>query len=181
MNEKEDIKSLLEKASVSLLLDSYDGVFSDFDPRPFSERAISDDFLSHAKKATVEVGDGNFELRFLIPKHLKNVHEESTIRDRLHRHFRKHLAILEHDAKRLILKGVLLTALGFLLMFFAALLNHSQPTGLELDFLKILFEPSGWFLVWYGLDQIFYFSKEAKPDLQFYRKMVKAELHFDPY
>ena len=38
--------------SISLWIDSYDDIFSDFDPRPFSARNISDDFLYEVKKTS---------------------------------------------------------------------------------------------------------------------------------
>ena len=44
--------ALLKKSEISLSLDNYDDIFSDFDPRPFSQRALSDDFLIEAKKAS---------------------------------------------------------------------------------------------------------------------------------
>lgn len=43
-------QSLLELAEVSILLDSYDDIFSDFDPSAYSERTLSDDFIIQAKK-----------------------------------------------------------------------------------------------------------------------------------
>ena len=36
--EKQD---LLSKGEISILLDTYDDIFSDFDPRPYSQRALS--------------------------------------------------------------------------------------------------------------------------------------------
>ena len=39
---------------IPLVLDSYDDIFSDFDPRPYSERAMSGDFLLECKKASAE-------------------------------------------------------------------------------------------------------------------------------
>ena len=60
-------QELLAQGSISLLLDSYDDIFSDFDPRPFTHRAVSDDFLIEAKRAALDK-DGTLELRFLIPR-----------------------------------------------------------------------------------------------------------------
>ena len=42
---EEKVRNLLKKGEISLLLDSYTGIFSDFDPRPYAERTLSDDFL----------------------------------------------------------------------------------------------------------------------------------------
>lgn len=176
----EEIKNLLEKSSISLLLDSYDAIFSDFDPRPYSERAISDDFLLEAKKAAREVKPGVLELRFLIPKHLHNTHEDAMIRERLHHYFKKHESILEAEVKGVIRKGILLVCFGLFAMFLSSLIAHYvQQQSLFYDFLRVLFEPVGWFTVWYGLDQVFYISKQQRPELDFYRKMAHAEIYFD--
>ena len=42
------------KIVVSLWLDNYDNIFSDFDPRSYAHRELSDDFLIEAKKVTHE-------------------------------------------------------------------------------------------------------------------------------
>ena len=39
-------QALLELAEISILLDSYDDIFSDFDPSPYSERTLSDDYFN---------------------------------------------------------------------------------------------------------------------------------------
>ena len=43
---KEETEKLLQQSEISLLLDSYDDIFSDFDPRPYNQRALSQDFLA---------------------------------------------------------------------------------------------------------------------------------------
>lgn len=50
------IKEIIDKAEISLVLDTYDDIFSDFDPRPYGERALSSDFLDEAKKAARDKG-----------------------------------------------------------------------------------------------------------------------------
>lgn len=176
-----EFKNLLEKASVSLLLDSYDAIFSDFDPRPYGERTISDDFLIEAKKAVRETTEGSLELHFLIPKHLHNPHEDQVIRERLHRHFKKHAVLWEAKIKRLTRHGILLVIGGMILMFLASLVTHFSSDHFGFDLLQVIFEPAGWFTVWFGLDQIFYLTREQHPELEFYLKMTHAEIHFDTY
>ena len=176
-----EIKNLLEKAHISLLLDSYDSLFSDFDPRPYHERALSDDFLVEAKRAIREAEPGVFEMRFLIPKHFKNAHEEEIIKERLHHYFQKQAHSVHMQARGIVRKGILLTLLGFVLMFGASYISRVLGSTLLLDFIKVIMEPSGWFLVWYGCDQIFYDAKSLKPELEFNHKMAKAEVFFDSY
>lgn len=176
-----EIKNLLEKAQISLLLESYDALFSDFDPRPYQERALSDDFLVEVKRAIREAEPGVFEMRFLIPKHLKNVHEEEIIKERLHHYFQKQAHSVHMQARGMVQRGMLLTLLGFVLMFGSSYISHQLGSTILLDLIKVVMEPAGWFLVWYGCDQIFYDAKSLKPDLEFNHKMAKAEVHFDSY
>lgn len=177
----EELKKLLEKAHVSLLLDSYDAIFSDFDPRPYAERALSDDFLVEVKRAVREANTGALEMRFLIPKHLKNTHEEVVIKERLHHYFLKQVHFAEKNGQGIMKKGIGMAVIGFVLLFVSTYLSHQLAPSLFVDFLKVLMEPAGWFTIWYGFDRIFYDAKSLRPELAFYQKMSKAEVHFDVY
>ncbi|MBI4652464.1 hypothetical protein HY745_14550 [Candidatus Desantisbacteria bacterium] len=83
-----EIGRILDMVQVSLQIDSYDDIFSDFDPRPFSERTLSDDFLLESKKAFREKESGRFELRFLIPIKERKLESEKIIKKRLTDHFK---------------------------------------------------------------------------------------------
>ena len=65
MEKKSDRR--FKEGNISLILDNYDDIFSDFDPRPYTVRALSDDFLNECRKAIIEKGE-NIELRFLLSK-----------------------------------------------------------------------------------------------------------------
>lgn len=80
----------LQMANISIILDNYDDIFSDFDPRPYSERALSHDFLRECKKASIDKDDTGLELRLMIPKDKRNFATELLIRKRLKAHFLKH-------------------------------------------------------------------------------------------
>ena len=164
-----------------MLLDSYDAIFSDFDPRPYPERALSDDFLIEARKAIRESKSGLFELHLLIPKHLHNPHEEVVIKERMHQHFHQSEHLLQQQQKGVIKTGLALTGIGMLMMLLGSMLSLMAQKEYIFNLLRVIVEPGGWFTVWYGLDQIFYVSRQPKADLDFYRKMTKAEIHFDPY
>ena len=80
MKNKKEVE--LREDNIGLILNSYEDIFSDFDPRPHNVRALSDDFLLECKKASVDMND-ELELRFLIPKHKRSANEEYEIRKRL--------------------------------------------------------------------------------------------------
>ncbi|MBI4652463.1 hypothetical protein HY745_14545 [Candidatus Desantisbacteria bacterium] len=47
--------------------------------------------------------------------------------------------------------------------------------------MNTILEPTGWFMVWYGMDYIFYKMKEDKLSLTFYQKMVRTDMKFLSY
>ena len=73
MKEGEVIKEL-RQANISLILDSYEDIFSSFDPREYSERALSDDFLIECNHAAMDKGEG-IELILSMPKNKRNFNE----------------------------------------------------------------------------------------------------------
>ncbi len=93
-------QSLLKLAEVSILLDSYDNIFSDFDPSEYSERAMSDDFIIQAKKISRNKSGNKMLLRLLLPANKRKEQEEKVIVKRLHSYFRSVHQTLEFDVKK---------------------------------------------------------------------------------
>ena len=180
---EEQEKHLLAESEVSLVLNSYEDIFSDFDPRPFSGRALSVDFLDEAKRATREIKPGVFELRFLIPAAHRRLDREAIIKKRLKEHFKKHAEILEKEKSKIVRQGVYFVVVGLVFMLVAAfvLYHYHNVMSLLKEMLVVMLEPGGWFLFWEGLDLIIFKSKVIKPDLEFYKKMTKAEIIFTHY
>ena len=179
--KKVEISRSPQKIIISLWLDDYENFFSDFDPRPFSQRAFSDDFLYEAKKVTHEMKPGVFDVTFLVPHNKRNKTEEEIIKTRLRSYFKNQFARLEREYKTIIRKGVLLTILGILLMFCAATAVWFQQFNFIYNYARVFLEPSGWFSAWYGLDHIFYLSRQDKHEMDFNKKMSRAEFRFDAY
>ena len=176
-------REVLAMSEVSLVVDNYDEIFSSFDPRPYSNRALSVDFLDEARRATRELNDGAFELRFLLPAEERKIERESVIKKRLKEHFKKHHDLLEKEKKQIVRQGWKFVIFGFAFMFFAAFILYYYHAKISFfkEFLIVLLEPGGWFLFWEGLDLIIFKSKTITPDLEFYRKMTKAEVVFMHY
>lgn len=175
-------KDLLNMSEIGLILDHYDDIFSDFDPRPYSVRALSDDFLFEAKKASRDKPMGSIELKFLVPQDHRNTKLENIIRKRLRQHFMKHVHMLRKEKRDIFHKGLLFVLFGTIVMFGAALLHfYSAEKSLPTSFLLIILEPAGWFLFWEGLHLIVFRSKRLTNDLRFYEKMEQAEVKFISY
>jgi hypothetical protein len=172
---------LLQMSEISLWLDGYDDIFSDFDPRQYSERSLSDDFLREAQKAAREKVSGVIDLKFLIPAAKRDVKLEDVIKKRLHEHFKKHHQSLEGEVRRLRVRGIMWAFLGMFLMMVSTFIRMKSPMDFGYQFLVVVFEPGGWFVTWFGLDQIFYAAGGKKAELEFYGKMSKCVIHFITY
>lgn len=175
-------KRLLNLSEISLWLDTYDDIFSDFDPRPYSQRALSDDFIMEAKKASRDKTSGSIELNLLIPTKLRDLHSENLIKKRLKEHFKKHYHSHLNDRKKIINSGFKFVGLGIVTMLVTTYILHQMPDDEFIwSFLVVLFEPAGWFLFWEGMNQVIFESKTVSPDLEFYEKMSKCEINFLEY
>ena len=175
-------QSILELGVVSILLDSYDDVFSDFDPSEYSERTLSDDFIIQAKKfSRKKSGNKKISLRLLLPANKRNEYKEKMIVKRLHSYFKSVHQALKSEVKKANTRGLILTLIGIAIMFVASYISFMKSEKYHVHFLLVLFEPAGWFLLWTGLDHLVYSSKEAKIDLGFYSRMTKSEIKFFTY
>ena len=178
MLAEEEKEKLLEMSEISILVNDYNYIFSDFDPRPYSHRSISDDFIIAAKKASIGKEGETLELKFLVPKSNRNEESESMIRKRLHEHFKKHHAMLDKEVSDIKRKGVTMAAVGFALMLIAAFLYTIEDSHILFRLIVVIVEPAGWFITWFGLDELFYSANRKKDDHDFYSKMVKCRISF---
>lgn len=178
----EQNQKLLEMSEISLWLDTYDDIFSDFDPRPYSQRALSEDFLWEARRASRDKVSGGIEIKFLVPAAMRNSSHESLIRKRLREHFSKHQKIAVKEVRDMIRHGIYFAVTGAVIMLFASyLLFEHEENSFIFNFLITLMEPAGWFFFWEGLRQAVFESKVKKPDAEFYRKMADCEITFTSY
>ena len=168
-------------AEISVWLDGYDDLFSDFDPRPHEERAVSEDFLREARTFSKEKAAGNFELILLIPHKLQNVEQETVIIKRLHEFFSSN-----HDQAHRAINanrrgGAGLAALSLVLLFCAAWLRSIQTDLWLVNFILVVLEPAGWFTIWTGMERLFFVPERLRSDLEFYGKMATCMISFIPY
>lgn len=163
---------------ISIWIDSYDDIFSDFDSRPFSKRNISDDFLYEVKKVSVESEFEVNELKLLIHEKSRKPEIEQIIIKQLHMFLVRNQHKFLKNKKREKKKGVLFLLIGFLMMFGASYVSLMQSQHILMHILFVVLEPSGWFLVWIGLENILIISRKEKPDRDFYSKMAKCRITF---
>lgn len=166
-----------EDRLISIKINSYDDIFSDFDPRPYPNRALSDDFLLEAKKASLDKM-GNISLQFLAEKKIRNIDHESLIKKRLREHFRKHHELISKEVKEIKKRGIVMAILGIIMIALAAFISSFGSQDFLVHLIIIILEPAGWFTAWTGLDEIYYTTKSMKPDLDFYQKMAQSDIQF---
>lgn len=176
-----DVDRLLRKSEISLWLNHYDDIFSDFDSRPYSERALSDDFLAETKRASRDKRQGGIELSLLVPKDKRSIKHEMMIKKRLHEHFKKHYHLLHNELREVFVRGTFFAILGVITMFIASYILFNDPHTLSMKFLITFLEPAGWFFFWEGLGLMIFKSKIRDPDFVFYRKMSSCNVGFTSY
>lgn len=169
------------RPEISLWLDSYSDLFSDFDPRPYSQRALSHDFLEELRRATFEIGMESFKLSLLIPTTLRKTTEENIIKRRLNDHFNKHAALQNKERRKVVLSGFGMIFFGVLLMAGATIIFHNYRENWIYSLLMVLLEPAGWFMVWEGMYLAIFVNRSQRPELIFYQKVSAAEVKFGSY
>ncbi len=175
-------KELFEKSQISLWMDSYTEIFSDFDPRPFSERSISDDFLIEAKKSAKENLSGKIDLKLLMPADKRNKTAESIIKKRLKEYFTYRYNLLDAKRKRLLVQGITFVLFGVFFMVLTTFILQELPKlNFFITLAAVIGEPAGWFLFWEGLYTTVFESKERKSDLDFNKRMSKINISFESY
>lgn len=177
-NNKKNVTRQRKKDIVNMWLDKYDEIFSDFDPSPYAQRAISDDFIAEAKKTCSGKDKAIREFNLLLPEQVRDEKTEIAVSERLHSYFRNKLHQYNINFKETQKKGILLSISGIILL---AILTYLLSVNIFSPFIKIIFtiiEPAGWFLIWIGLDYFFFTNKSKKPDRDFYKKVAAARIQF---
>jgi hypothetical protein len=175
---KKEEKANFNPDKISLSLNSYGYLFSDFDPRDYSERALSEDFIDECRRAVREQ-EGKIELMFLCPKQIRNSKDEIKIKKRLKEYFSYNFKKEYNQRKKLKLEGFFWFLMGSIVMILATLIE--SKTNFFLRLLEIMSVPASWFLFWEGLNKVLITSRERFPQYNFYKKMSEANIVFADY
>lgn len=176
--EKHDI---IKKSKISLILNDYNDLFSDFDPRSYSERSISHDFLHELNGAVLDKQSGLVEISLLVPRGLREIDAELVIKKRLRAHFKKHFEQLRTEKRRIRTRGLAFSILGAVIGVLAIFLSVQIINIIAKNAALILLEPASWFFMWNGLDHLFFLHLGKKSELDFYEKMTYAQISFIDY
>src|SRR3990172_7961309 len=101
-----------ETTEISLRLNNYEELFSGFDLRPDSSRALSADFLDEVRRASRDKHKGEIEFILNIPKKDRSSYREEEIKNRLSAHFKKHYHLLLKEKNRTLRRGIAMIVTG---------------------------------------------------------------------
>jgi hypothetical protein len=177
--EEDSLNEKIKEANISLIIDNYNDIFSSFDARTFTEKALSVDFLDECKRAAREKGT-SVELRILVPKNIRNQREEWKIKKRLHDHFEHHFKLQEKEISSIKKEGYSWTILGIVILA-CVLFGFIKLENIAWSSFLALLEVPCWFLIWEGMGKIFLDSREKTPEYEFYKKMSESEINFTDY
>ena len=117
---------------ISIILDVWDDIFSDFDPRPLDERALSEDFISELKKRYRETTKGNLLISFFAPKGLKDEKSEQVVVNRLKKYFKYRALQDRREIYTMRKKGVVFILIGICFLSSITLIRMGIRLGLRL-------------------------------------------------
>jgi hypothetical protein len=167
--------SYKSEKEIPLILNSYNDRFSNFDPRPYSQRALSKDFVLECQKASADK-KGDIELKLFIKKEARNLKEEELIIKRIKDHFRKHFLEKKKELFNLRLIGFIWFFVGCLMIVITTFFG--QEGNFIVRMLVAIAHPAGWFFLWEGMGKIIIHSKEKKEEHIFHKKMNKIKISF---
>ncbi len=163
---------------ISIWIDDYNDIFSDFDPRDYSERNISDDFLDEVKRVASESESDVKTLRLLIEAKLRDEKTEATIVERIHQELADNYQSSDLRRKKLRTRSILFLSAGLLMILGASYFSYLKADHPLMHIPLVILEPAGWFLTWTGLEQIFRSGKKFLPEYVFFGKLSQSNIVF---
>ncbi|MBU1087923.1 MAG: hypothetical protein KKD05_10485 [Candidatus Omnitrophica bacterium] len=171
--------SIKETQAIDIAIDTWDDVFSDFDPRSLSERTLSEDFMIELRQRSRETNEGDFIVTICAPETLRDKKTEQTVAKRLKRHF-LHRSLLSRKVKaRIRLRGIVFIICGICFLSFLTMAAYYKWfSDLMLNILGIVVMPLGWFGIWEGFSKIVDISPSYIQEEKFYTKLGMAQYRF---
>ncbi len=164
---------------ISLAIDTWDDIYSDFDPRPLNERNLSEDFLSELRKRHRETRRGTYRVSIYAPITLKDDKTEKTVIQRLKGHFKYRYLQRQKELKGVRIRGAIFVTFGIISLGFLTLATFFNSFGeLTIEILGIVLMPLGWFGIWEGFSKIVDTSPKFLQEEIHFNKLSKADYRF---
>lgn len=155
---------------ISIAIDTWDDIFSDFDPSPLSYRTLSEDFLRELTKRYRETKSGQFIVMIYAPLKLKRGHKEKIIVRRIRDYFDTKYQQKRGEVRKYALTGGLMLLTGLTVIIGLYFLRSTIASELLL--------PLGWFGAWEGISKVFNILTSAKQELDIENKFSNASYEF---
>ncbi|MFA6549714.1 MAG: hypothetical protein WCT39_07310 [Candidatus Margulisiibacteriota bacterium] len=181
MTENSVKKRLDNINAISIAIDTYDDIFSDFDPRDISQRDLSEDFIIELMRRHRQTLRGRYDVTLVAPKIIEDHEAEKKIVSRLNKYFhQKYLRYLKR-IREIRVQGLFYIAAGMAILVALALhLNYvKDPNLITPTILGIMFTPIGWFGMWEGFSKIVEIPFKLANDTEAYKRLSKASYKFE--
>ena len=176
---EKSIQTVKDLKEIDIVIDTWDDVFSDFDPRPLNERMLSEDFIFELKRRYRETRKGNYVVKIFAPVSLKDAKSESMVIQRLKRHFKLRSMQSQKDINSIRIKGIIFVAVGVCFLTFLTLAAYFKLfSQLVIEVLSIVVMPLGWFGIWEGFSKIVDTSPKFISEEILFNKLAKAQYIF---
>ncbi len=169
-----------EQLNISLIIDTYDDIFSDFDPRPYHERALSEDFLVEVRRRHIPHKKGGLEVRFLVPDSVRDIRVEAVIKRRLKGYFKDEERMSSKKIFDMVKRGYVYLTIGALVLLGTAFVGISFGDNIYARVIDLLLAPAGWFGMWEGISMIVKHDENLETLLDLDEKLADASFVFIP-
>ena len=164
---------------ISITLDTYDDIFSDFDPRPYSQREMSEDFLKEMSRRYMEGKHGRFEVHLIIPSSARDLKAESLIKKRLREQFTFMVKRETEAIQKTKNRGYFYMLIGFLILLIDTYLYfYFSYESIFYHLVTILLVPAGWYGMFTGIGKVIDEPYEATERKKLHEKFERAEFSF---
>ncbi|MFH1092704.1 MAG: hypothetical protein V1739_00955 [Candidatus Omnitrophota bacterium] len=168
-----------ELSEIAIAIDTWNDIFSDFDPRPLSERILSEDFIIELKQRYREANKGDLIVIICAPQSLEDKKSERTVSKRLKRHFLHRALMRRKENNRIRIRGIVFVLCGICFLTFLTLAAYYKWfNDLAINIMSIIVMPLGWFGIWEGFSKIVDISSSFIQEERFYNKLSKAQYCF---
>ncbi len=171
-------KRLSRSTQVGLSIDSYDDLFSDFDPRSYKERQLSEDFLAELRRFFFDKNPESLDMVLLIPARQRNSTSETIIKRRLHIYFHKKNREIAASVKHTKSRNWTKVAISVLLMVCTGYLATKAGQIVWMNIVKVIVEPASWFLFWTSLEQLQNSRRSGERELNYFQRLSECKIVF---
>ena len=168
-------------ADLNLWLDEYTDLYSDFDPRNYQKRRISEDFITELRLAVRQGEEIPNTLVLAMPAAKRDTGTEDIIAGSLKASFVNYKRFHSEEYRRITRKGLLLSFIGVAAMIINLYIVTKSGDTFLYSAIRILLEPAGWFLLWTGLDTLYYELGKKRKERLFFRKLSGMDIRFTSY